>query len=146
MINEDSAAKETAGEQESGEQEKAEPLPEAALAEAWNEYAQLVKDKEIADGVTLTNVSPKVISDAPSTFEILVESSYHQQVVEKRRDSIINFLKEKLGVKKVNMVVTISKTDTQRKPYTAQEKYAAMKTKNPEIDKLVDQLGLGLDM
>ncbi len=146
IIADNPAANQASEKQEAGEPEKSEPLPEAALLEAWNEYAQLVKDKEIADGVTLTNVSPKVISDAPSTFEILVESSYHQQVVEKRRDSIINFLKEKLKVKRVNMVVTISKTETQKKPYTAQEKYAAMKTKNPEIDKLVDQLGLGLDM
>jgi len=44
------------------------------------------------------------------------------------------------------MLIQVSKTETQKKPYTAQEKYAHMKSKNPDIEKLVDQLGLGLDM
>lgn len=146
IINENPAASQASEKQEAGEPEKAEPLPENLLAEAWGHYAQSVKEKKISIYTILMNAVPKVLADKPSTFEVVVESNYHQQAIETEKAAILDFLKEKLDVKKLNMVINISKTETQKKPYTSQEKYAHMKSKNPEVEKLVDQLGLGLDM
>lgn len=146
IINENPAASQASEKQEAGEPEKAEPLPENLLAEVWGHYAQSVKEKKISIYTILMNAVPKVLADKPSTFEVVVESNYHQQAIETEKAAILDFLKEKLDVKKLNMVINISKTETQKKPYTSQEKYAHMKSKNPEVEKLVDQLGLGLDM
>jgi len=146
IINDAPVSNGASDKQEAGEPEKSEPLPETGLAEAWNEYAQSIKEKKITIYSILVNTAPKVMADNPSTFEVNAESLYHQQAIESERLSLLEFLKNKLGVKKVNMVINIGKSDVQKKPYTAQEKYAHMKGKNPEIDKLVDQLGLGLDM
>ena len=146
LIYETPAANEASDKQEAGEPEKSEPLPEAALAEAWNEYAQSIKEKKISFYSILINTIPKVMADNPSAFEVIVDSNFHQQAIEAEKTNLLDFIKAKLQVKKANMVITVSKTETQRKPYTAQEKYAAMKSKNPDIEKLVDQLGLGLDM
>lgn len=146
IINENPGANQSSENQESGEPEKAEPLPEAGLAEAWNEYAQSIKEKKISIYSILINTVPKVLADVPSSFEVNVESPFHQQAIESEKTNLLEFLKNKLQLKKVNMVINISKTETQKKPYTAQEKYAHMKNKNPDVEKLVDQLGLGLDM
>ena len=145
IINETPAANETSEKQESGEPEKSEPLPEAGLVEAWNEYAQSIKEKKISIYSILINTVPKVLADNPSSFEVNVESTFHQQAIETEKMNLLDFLKDKLRLRKVNMIINIAKSDAQKKPYTAQEKYAHMKSKNPEIEKLVDQLGLGLD-
>ncbi len=145
LINENPAANQASEKEEAGEPEKSEPLPEEALLEAWNEYAQSIKEKKIGNYSILINTAPKVLADNPSTFEVLVESTYHQQVIETEKLALLEFIRNRLQVKKANMVISISKTETQKKPYTAAEKYAHMKSKNPDVEKLVDQLGLGLD-
>jgi DNA polymerase III subunit gamma/tau len=146
IINENPAAAQAQEKQEAGEPEKSEPLPEAALVEAWSNYAQSIKEKKISAFSILANAPVKVLADRPSTFEVIVDNTFHQQAIEMEKANILDFMKEKLSVKKLNMEITISKIETQKKPYTAQEKYAHMKSKNPEIEKLVDQLGLGLDI
>jgi len=146
IINENPAANQPSEKQEPGEPEKSEPLPENLLAEAWGNYAQAIKEKKISIYTILINAVPKVLADKPYMFEVVVESNYHQQAIETEKATILDFLKEKLDLKKLNMVISVSKTETQKKPYTSQEKYAHMKSKNPDVEKLVDQLGLGLDM
>jgi len=145
IINKTPAVNQDA-EKEEGEPDKSEPLPEASLVQAWNQYAQSIKEKKISIYTILNAAPPKVLADNPSSFEVVVESTFHQQAIETEKTNLLDFLKGKLGVKKLNMVISISKTETQKKPYTAQEKYTHMKNKNPDIEKLVDQLGLGLDM
>jgi DNA polymerase III subunit gamma/tau len=146
IINENPAADQPSEKQEAGEPEKSEPLPEAILLEAWNEYAQSIKEKKISIYTILTMAPPKALAEPASTFEVVVDSPFHQQAIESEKTNLLDFLREKLQVKKLNMVINVSKTESLKKPYTAQEKYAHMKNKNPEIEKLVDQLGLGLDM
>jgi DNA polymerase III subunit gamma/tau len=146
IINENPAANQAPEKQDASEPDKSEPLPEALLMDAWNEYAQSIKEKKISIYTILNAAPPKVLADNPSAFEVIVDSNFHQQAIETEKTNLLDFLKEKLKVKKLNMVINISKTETQKKPYTAQEKYAHMKSKNPDIEKLVDQLGLGLDM
>lgn len=146
IINESPATNQESEKQESGEPEKSEPLPETALLEAWIEYAQSIKEKKISIYTILSMAPPKVLTEPPSTFEVVVESPFHQQAIESEKTNLLEFLKAKLNLKKLNMNITVSKTETQKKPYTAQEKYAHMKNKNPDVEKLVDQLGLGLDM
>ncbi len=145
IINENPAAQ-SSEKQYGGEAEKSEPLPEAALTAAWNEYGQSIKEKKISLYTILNTIVPKVLPDIPFTFEVTIESTFHQQALETEKAALLDFLKEKIGVKKLNMVISVSKIETKKKPYTAQEKYAHMKNKNPDIEKLVDQLGLGLDM
>jgi len=146
IINEPSSSNQAQEKQDAGEPETSEPLPEAALVEAWKSYAQSIKEKKISIYSVLNMFLPVVPPESISTFEVAVDSSFHQQAIETEKTNLLDFLKEKLHVKKLNMVISISKTETTKKPYTAQEKYAHMKNKNPDIEKLVDQLGLGLDM
>jgi DNA polymerase-3 subunit gamma/tau len=146
IINQNPAENQASEKQDASEPDKSEPLPEDSLLDAWNEYAQSIKEKKISIYTILNAAPPKVLAENPSSFEVIVDSNFHQQAIETEKTSLLDFLKEKLKVKKLNMVINISKTETQKRPYTAQEKYAHMKSKNPDIDKLVDQLGLGLDM
>lgn len=145
IINESPAANQASEKEDASEPDKSEPLPEALLLAAWNEYAQSIKEKKISIYTILNAAPPSVLSDNPSAFEVIVDSNFHQQAIETEKTNLLDFLKEKLKLKKLNMIINISKTETLKKPYTAQEKYAHMKSKNPDIDKLVDQLGLGLD-
>jgi len=146
IINENPAANQSSEKQDVSDPEKSEPLPEADLIDAWREYVQAIKEKKISLYSFLNLIVPKVMVENPSSFEVIVDSNFHQQAIENEKANLLDFLKEKLMVKKLNMVISISKTETQKKPYTAQEKYAHMKNKNPDVEKFVDQLGLGLDM
>ena len=74
-----------------------------------------------------------------------VPSAVQQQSIEEDRISLINFMRAELKHPQLNFVITISKTETARKPYTTQEKYDHMKEKNPAVEKLKDQLDLGID-
>jgi DNA polymerase-3 subunit gamma/tau len=145
IINQNPAENQASETQDASEPEKSEPLPEPLLVAAWSEYAQSIKEKKISIYTILNAAPPKVVPDNPSAFEVIVDSNFHQQAIEGEKTNLLDFLKEKLKLKKLNMIINISKTETHKKPYTAQEKYAHMKSKNPDIDKLVDQLGLGLD-
>ncbi len=145
ILNENPAAP-SQEKQDISEPESSEPLPEYKLVEAWKEYVQSIKEKKISLYSVLNLILPKVSPENNSSFEVIVESNFQQQAIEAEKTKLLDFLKERLNVKKLNMVITVSKIETEKKPYTAQEKYAHMKTKNPEVEKLVDQLGLGLDM
>lgn len=134
------AAQETVKTAEAGE-----PLTDEGVQKAWAGYIELNKAKKISLCSILGQITPKISAEKTSLLELIVPSSVQQQSIEEDRTHLIDYLRAQLKHPALQFVINISKTEAQRKPYTTQEKFAHMKEKNPAVEKLKDQLDLGID-
>jgi len=123
----------------------AQPLDMELLEKSWFIYNEQIKTNKPALNSILGQVMLKKSEEKVSGFEITVSSTVQQQAIEEDRGNMLNFFRKELNNPTVNFTIIVSKTDVQRKPYTTQEKYAHMKEKNPAVEKLKDQLDLGID-
>jgi DNA polymerase-3 subunit gamma/tau len=121
------------------------PLTNEAIAEVWKEYINLNKEKKISLCAILALANPKKSETDASLVEITLGNLVQQKSVEEDKTVLLDFLRAKLKHPALRLNVIISKTETQRKPYTQEEKFEHMKGKNPEVENLQNQLGLGLD-
>ncbi|MGP8215630.1 MAG: DNA polymerase III subunit gamma/tau [Bacteroidia bacterium] len=126
-------------------QEEGQPLTDELLLKAWAEYIELNKEKKMGLCSILRQTIPKKSAEKPSLMEVTVASTMQQQSIEEERSNLLDFLRNRLKHPALQMAINISKTETQRKPYTQEEKYLHMKEKNPVVEKLKDQLDLGID-
>ena len=139
------APKEKAAQEAAKSEEAGQPLSNEAILKTWGDYIELNKAKKISLCSILSQIVPKKSEEKPSTIVLDVPSAVQQQSIEEDRVSLINFMRAELKHPQLNFIITISKTETARKPYTTQEKYDHMKEKNPAVEKLKDQLDLGID-
>ncbi|HWY98514.1 MAG TPA: DNA polymerase III subunit gamma/tau [Bacteroidia bacterium] len=127
------------------QEEAGQPLTDELIQKAWAEYIDLNKTKKISLASILGQAVPKKSVEKESLIEVIVPSSVQQQSIEEDRSNLVDYLRKSLKHPQLQIVINISKTETQRKPYTQAEKYMAMKEKNPAVEKLKDQLDLGID-
>jgi len=121
------------------------PLTDESIAKAWKDYIEANKVKKISLCSILGQANPKKTADKESSIEIAVPSSVQQQAIEEDKTFLLDFLRVQLKHPQLQLIINISKTETKSKPYTTQEKFMAMKEKNPAVEKLKDQLDLGID-
>jgi len=122
-----------------------EPLTDEGIQKAWAGYIELNKTKKISLCSILGQITPRKSAENPSVVDVVVPSSVQQQSIEEDRTNLLDYLRTQLKHPALQLVINISKTETQRKPYTTQEKFMHMKEKNPVVEKLKDQLDLGID-
>jgi DNA polymerase-3 subunit gamma/tau len=139
------APKEKAAQEAAKNEEAGQPLSNEAILKTWGDYIELNKAKKISLCSILSQIVPKKSEEKASMIVLDVPSAVQQQSIEEDRVSLINFMRTELKHPQLNFIITISKTETARKPYTTQEKYDHMKEKNPAVEKLKDQLDLGID-
>jgi DNA polymerase-3 subunit gamma/tau len=122
----------------------ATPLAEDAIVEAWKEYININKEKKISLCSILGQTVPRNSAD-PAVIDVIVDNNVKQQAIEEDRTALLDFLRKKLNAPYLKLTITVSKTEAQHRPYTSQEKFLHMKEKNPEVEKLKNQLDLGMD-
>jgi DNA polymerase-3 subunit gamma/tau len=128
--------------------EKIEPithLSNEAIQGAWKEYVEANKEKKISLGRVLALFMPAKSATDTSAIEITVGNSVQQQSIEEDRQNLLDFLRGKLKAPQLKLIINVSKTETQTRPYTSQEKFLHMKEKNPEVEKLKNQFDLGIE-
>jgi DNA polymerase-3 subunit gamma/tau len=123
----------------------ATPLTNETVTEAWKEYINLNKEKKISLCSILSQAFPKISATDLSTLEVTVGNAVQQKAIEEDRTALVDFLKAKLNHPPLKLTLIVSKTEVQRKPYTSEEKFEHMKGKNPEVQNLQNELGLGLE-
>ncbi|HXP52467.1 MAG TPA: hypothetical protein VN922_21115, partial [Bacteroidia bacterium] len=121
------------------------PINDELVQKAWASYIELNREKKIGLCSILGQITPIVSTEKPSLLELNVASTVQQQSVEEDKLNLLDYLRKNLKHPQLQFVINISKTETARKPYTQAEKYMAMKEKNPAVEKLKDQLDLGID-
>jgi len=121
------------------------PLTNETVTEAWKEYISKHKEKKISLCSILSVALPKISETTPSAIEVTVGNSVQQKAIEEDRTPLVDFLKARLKHPLLRLIINVSKTETQQKPYTMEEKFQHMKGKNPEVQNLQNELGLGLE-
>jgi len=127
-------------------QPPAAPLVDEAIVEFWKEYINIHKEKKFSLCATLSQAVTKKSETEGSVIDVTVGNSVQQKSIDEDRNNLTDFLRTKLKHTNLRLNIIISKTETPHKPYTQEEKFQHMKGKNPEVEDLQNQLGLGLDM
>ncbi|PVH23898.1 DNA polymerase III subunit gamma/tau [Sphingobacterium corticibacter] len=108
----------------------------------WNAYAEFVKQENKITLYTIMSSSTPVLKD--NIIEVEVENMVQMEEMKLGKVDILNHLRVQLRNYALEIrEVVIEKTKV-RKPYTSQEKYQAMVSKNPALETLRKKFNLGL--
>jgi len=122
------------------------PINPVLLKDAWKKYLDLLKSQGKTPLLTLMeSTSPVVVEDG--VIQFVVTSQINVGVMETEKQSIGDFLKAELKIESIEIRLSADKTSNgdDRTPYTPQEKFKYMATKNPQLVDMVNKLNLELD-
>ncbi|HWK98554.1 MAG TPA: DNA polymerase III subunit gamma/tau [Parapedobacter sp.] len=114
------------------------------LLRHWHALADKLKAENKINLFTLMTAN---VPDLQPDFNIgvVIENPIQDDLLSTSKIDILNELRTNLRNFAIDLVPIKVKTDTARKPYTAQEKYQAMAAKNPTLDVLRKTFNLGLE-
>jgi DNA polymerase-3 subunit gamma/tau len=78
--------------------------------------------------------------------EISLDNKAQEMTFNERKSDLLEFLRLELKNQLIQFHTTLSQSDTELKPYTAEEKYRAMVEKNPALKKFKEKLDLELEL
>ncbi|MFC3199289.1 DNA polymerase III subunit gamma/tau [Parapedobacter deserti] len=114
------------------------------LLKQWHAYADRLKAENKINLFTLMTANPPQLL-ADFQIGVVVENSIQQDLLNSSKIDILNDLRMKLRNFAIDLQPVQVAHETVRKPYTAQEKYQAMASKNPALDTLRRAFDLGLE-
>ncbi|WP_433900896.1 DNA polymerase III subunit gamma/tau [Sphingobacterium puteale] len=108
----------------------------------WNAYAEQLKaENKINLYTMMTATQPRLKG---TLIEIDVENAVQMDVLQSAKVDVLNYLRVKLQNFALDLQGVMMEFTVSRKPYTSQEKYQAMVSKNPLLDTLRKEFNLGL--
>lgn len=108
----------------------------------WNQLAeQMKKDNRITIYTIMTANEPRL---KDNIIEIDVENAVQSDQLKEGKIDMLNFLRVELKNFSLDIHTVQIEQSVSRKPYTAQEKYQVMATKNPALETLRKTFNLGL--
>jgi len=114
------------------------------LLRHWHTLADKLKAENKINLFTLMTANvPELQPDF--NIGVVIENPIQDDLLSASKIDILNELRTNLRNFAIDLVPIKMKTDTSRKPYTAQEKYQAMAAKNPALDVLRKTFNLGLE-
>ncbi|MEO6884459.1 MAG: DNA polymerase III subunit gamma/tau [Bacteroidia bacterium] len=114
-----------------------------ALEKAWNAYA--LKHQKDRMNIYTTLMNKKPILTEKNKLEFTVDNKVQEENLNEDKTNLLGFLRAELKNYALQLTVLINKDDTERKPYTAQDKFKWMAERNPAINKLKQQFDLEID-
>lgn len=121
-----------------------EPTEDMPLETAWAAFAESLKQKKkINLASTMTARVPEMEDDSMIAFSVL--NQVQEDEINAIKTDLLVFLKIKMRRTALQLKITVDKTETERKPYTGEEKYQRLAEKNPELAKLRQQFNLEID-
>lgn len=115
-----------------------------ALLQHWHALADKLKSEKKINLFTLMTANPPELQP-DFKIGVVIENPIQHDLLTVSKIDILNELRTNLRNFAIDLVPITIKTDTARKPYTAQEKYQAMAAKNPALDVLRKTFNLGLE-
>jgi DNA polymerase III subunit gamma/tau len=114
------------------------------LIEAWTEFAKQYESVSPNLYSTLTRRMPELKPDYIISF-VIDNKVQEDELINKRAD-MLQFLSHKLKNDLIRFETSLSQSDEVRRPYTDQDKFAALSAKNPSLLQLKKELDLELDL
>ncbi len=117
---------------------------ESEMMSVWHTIATEYKELNKQSVFTLLTANPpKLLDDAK--IEVLVENPIQLDLLQNEKYDIINALRRALKNYEIDLVPRMAEQDIVRKPYTSMEKFQALLSKNPLLERLQQDFNLGLD-
>lgn len=79
-----------------------------------------------------------------TTFKLQLDNQIQMDTLTQMKQDLATFLRQRLRNASIQIMAEIVETTTERRPYTAQEKFEYLANKNPALLELRDKLGLEL--
>ncbi len=129
-------------------EENTEPIDVTYFNVVFRKYLdKLQKDGKFSVLEVLHSFPPEITND--KTILITVSNQTYHNFIDNERNTMIEFLKKEMNRKSLELIIKIdkskSKSETEKRPYTAQEKFDFLVQKNPKLKDLKDKLKLELD-
>lgn len=123
----------------------AEPFTSEQLEAAWAAYAQeLRNNKRISLSVTLTMRKPVLASDELIVFT--VDNQSQVEDINSERADLMSFVRRRLNNYKIQLQAVVTKNDSDRKAYTADDKYKRLLAMNPVMAEFRKAFELEVEM
>ena len=121
-----------------------QPFTQQQLQTVWDNYTQQVKQKRKESlYATLTGNKPELRDDF--LIQLTIDNKVQEEVIRKDKTSLMQFLKKELKNDDIHLETVIINTPENKKLYTSMEKYQHLVAKNPNLQKLKQQLDLEID-
>jgi DNA polymerase-3 subunit gamma/tau len=115
------------------------------LESTWNGYAKQMNEKGKYNLYsTLTFRKPLLTENF--AVEFTIENKVQQEEIDLEKSDLLAFLRKELNNYSISLKTTINTVESERKPYTASDKFKRMAEKNPAITKLKQQFDLDIDI
>lgn len=115
-----------------------------SLETAWASFAESLKQKKkINLASTMTARVPEMEGESAITFSVL--NQVQEDEINAIKTDLLVFLKNRMNRPALQLKINVEKNETERKPYTGEEKYQRLAEKNPELAKLRQQFNLEID-
>ncbi|WP_066750334.1 hypothetical protein [Sphingobacterium populi] len=108
----------------------------------WNAYAEFIKQENKITLYTIMTSSTPTLQG--NTIEVEVENMVQMEEMKLGKVDILNHLRVQLRNYALEIKEVVTEKTKVRKPYTSQEKYQAMVSKNPALETLRKKFDLGL--
>ena len=111
----------------------------------WKNFADEAKKK---GKINLFNTLSVREPELKENFlvEFALDNRAQEEEIEKEKVEFLSYLRTKLNNGAIQLSLIIIQDDTERKPYTAGDKFKRMAEKNPNINKLKQQFDLEIDL
>jgi len=120
------------------------PFSTQDLIEAWTEFAKLYESVSPNLYSTLTRRIPELKPD--NIISLVIDNKVQEDELNNKRSDMLQFLSQKLKNDFIRFESSLSQSDESRRPYTDQDKFAALSAKNPSMLQLKKELDLELDL
>lgn len=121
---------------------KNEIFSEHAFNQAWQDFLKQIENKKSISAVLTANKPVlKNLTDIHLTLENNTQVSYLQSV----QTELVTHLRNTLNNQKVNLVISIAESQSEYRPYTAEERYKAMAAINPQLEVLRKALDMDIE-
>jgi len=114
------------------------------LEEAWTSFAESLKKKNKIN-LSGTLMARKPVLDDASLISFSVQNQVQEDEIEAIKTDLLTFLRSALKIPSLQLKIIVDKNDTERKPYTGEEKFQRLSEKNPALNKLRQQFNLEID-
>lgn len=140
-----SIAKDNGGEEETASRpQQTTEFTKEEMMVAWREYAEDVRLKgKTSLYVTLTKNEPELLEGF--VVELKLDNSTQEEVLTEEKISFLEFLRERLKNTEISLRTILNKADQDIKTNTPRDRYIKLVEKNPNLDKLRQQLDLDID-
>ena len=115
-----------------------------SLESAWSFFAEGLKKKNKIN-LSGTLMARKPVQEDASAISFSVLNQVQEDEIDAIKIDLLTFLRSALKNSALQLKIIVDKNETERKPYTGEEKFQRLSEKNPALNKLRQQFGLEID-